>query len=63
MIWYSKRDTDRDSPSYHLFTLFLNFLFENNLRGFHFCFSFLISAQVPDSDEQFVPDFHSENCE
>lgn len=23
----------------------------------------LISAQVPDSDEQFVPDFHSENCE
>lgn len=23
----------------------------------------LIPAQVPDSDEQFVPDFHSENCE
>lgn len=22
----------------------------------------LIPAQVPDSDEQFVPDFHSENC-
>lgn len=21
------------------------------------------AAQVPDSDEQFVPDFHSENCE
>lgn len=20
------------------------------------------AAQVPDSDEQFVPDFHSENC-
>lgn len=28
-----------------------------------FPFSLLISAQVPDSDEQFVPDFHSENCE
>lgn len=26
-------------------------------------FFLLISAQVPDSDEQFVPDFHSENCE
>lgn len=23
----------------------------------------LLPAQVPDSDEQFVPDFHSENCE
>lgn len=23
----------------------------------------LSAAQVPDSDEQFVPDFHSENCE
>lgn len=26
-------------------------------------FFLLIPAQVPDSDEQFVPDFHSENCE
>lgn len=26
-------------------------------------FCLLITAQVPDSDEQFVPDFHSENCE
>uniref|UniRef100_H3CNE8 PEA3-type ETS-domain transcription factor N-terminal domain-containing protein n=1 Tax=Tetraodon nigroviridis TaxID=99883 RepID=H3CNE8_TETNG len=25
--------------------------------------TWLTEAQVPDSDEQFVPDFHSENCE
>ncbi|MEQ2302750.1 ETS translocation variant 4 [Ameca splendens] len=24
--------------------------------------TWLTEAQVPDSDEQFVPDFHSENC-
>lgn len=29
----------------------------------YFFTSVVISAQVPDSDEQFVPDFHSENCE
>lgn len=32
----------------------------NNNNNFVFP---LLSAQVPDSDEQFVPDFHSENCE
>ena len=28
----------------------------------HLPSSLLTAAQVPDSDEQFVPDFHSENC-
>lgn len=35
----------------------------NNTDNNMFFFSLPISAQVPDSDEQFVPDFHSENCE
>lgn len=35
----------------------------NMMLKFVCSFWLLISAQVPDSDEQFVPDFHSENCE